>query len=131
MKICSHHSTLRKRKQVQRNKFFCSILTKKFCFIISKNLFLRSTFSRILLVKLFERLHILASKLWSISFKFLSGSKTKQVQKSEFFFIQFGIKSCFITSKFLSVPFNFWPFVFFNEFVKNDANLIECLFITF
>ena len=45
------------------------------------NLFLRSSFSNMLLVKLLERLHILASKFWSISFKFMSVSKTKQVQR--------------------------------------------------
>ena len=49
------------------------------------NLFLRSSFSNMLLVKLLERLHILASNFWSNSFKFMSGSKTKQVQRIRMF----------------------------------------------
>ena len=54
---------------------------------------------------------------WSIPFEFRSESKTKQVQRNNFFLFLFDEKCCFIISKILRRSINFCTFIFYSAFI--------------
>ena len=60
-------------------------------------------------------------------FTFMSGSKTKQVQRNTFFLFVFDEKSCSVISKVLRISFNF--FKFFST-VQSSMMMQEFLYVS-
>ena len=66
---------------------------------------------------------------WSISFKFMFGSKTMQLQRKLHFSFVFDENSYLIKSNFSRNSFNFWTFLLYSAFVNNDTSFFECFYI--